>query len=469
MRKIFTRPYIYIPLFFRSLPLIVLLGMMGAMGYGQLVPNTYTPITSANALAPTPSADDQNCGGVIPDGCVTNLANVIGNLEDAATITSLVGATHWIDLQFNETAPAGSYAGFVIAESGLLANIEVSVSNDNDTETVTASSLLSLGIGGNTKVGFYPSIAFDRIRISYTAPVAGSLNVFYAEVMVFEAADPLTCNVPTVMNRPDFPLTVRTDGGALGNVANPENAIDADPNNYATMSALVAGAASLSVKDEVSSYPANTYVGFDIDHTTILSLELLNSITINTYLDGDLVESHTGAGQLAAVGLLSSSASRVGFLTTEEFDEVEISITSLGLNLGSTLVYNAVIQCFTAGPGLTDCNEPNVLTAPEFPLYISERTGISGVLDANSEIIDAGNVIDVNTSNFAQLNFLAAVGSEISLGVRDAVSTYPAGTYVGFDIEKSASLLNLNLLNSLTITSYLDGVQQQSIDRKSVV
>src|SRR5690606_1637714 len=97
--------------------------------------------------------------------------------------------------------------------------------------------------------------------------------------------------------------------------------------------------------------------------------------------------------------------------------------------------YNAIIQCFTAGPALTDCNEPNVLTTPEFPLYISERTGISGILDAQSEIIDAGNVIDVNTSNFAQLNFLAAVGSEISHEFRDAVATDPAGTYVGFDIE----------------------------------
>src|SRR5690606_35210582 len=112
---------------------------------------------------------------------------------------------------------------------------------------------------------------------------------------------------------------------------------------------LLAGSASLSVKDEVSSYPANTYVGFDIENTSLLSLELLDDITITTYLNDAVAETYSGAGQLVSLGLLGSTASRIGFLTTQEFDEGEITNPSGGLNLGTTQVYNAIIQCFTAG------------------------------------------------------------------------------------------------------------------------
>src|SRR5690606_14922414 len=168
------------------------------------------------------------------------------------------------------------------------------------------------------------------------------------------------------------PLTVSTGGSLIGSVTDPENAVDANTTNYASLGVLVEGSASLAIKDEVSSYPANTYVGFDIENTTILSLELLENITIRTYLDGAMAETQAGAGQLASLGLLGSTASRIGFVTTQAFDEVEITISSAGLDLGTTRVYNAVIQCFTAGPALTNCNEPTLLTNPTYPVYISE-------------------------------------------------------------------------------------------------
>src|SRR5690606_21041411 len=220
------------------------------------------------------------------------------SLGSAATIRSALGLSNWIEVQFNETAPAGSYAGFVV-ESGidLLSNVTIQVSDGNDIESVQGSNLLSLGLSGQTKIGFKTTIAFDRIRVTYGG-IAGNLDVYYAEVMKFEAAPPLTCNVPTVMNRPEFPLTVTSSVTGGGTVTNPENAVDENSTNSASLGVLLAGSASLSVKDEVSSYPANTYVGFDIENTSLLSLELLDDITITTYLNDAVAEPYSGAGQL---------------------------------------------------------------------------------------------------------------------------------------------------------------------------
>lgn len=202
----------------------------------------------------------------------------------------------------------------------------------------------------------------------------------------------------------------------------------------------------------------------------MLSLELLGNMTIRTYFEGNPTgDEFSGGTQLAALDLLNSSRTRVGFVTTKKFDEVEIEISSAGLNLGSTLVYNAVIQCFEMGPDLPTCNVPTKLTAPDYPVYISERTGISGLLDANSKIVNAQHVLDGNNSNYAELDFLATVTSEISLGVKDQITDYPAGTFVGFDIENSANILNLELLNSIKITSYLNNTEQESVSGSSLL
>src|SRR5690606_11944973 len=149
---------------------------------------------SNTILAPSPSANEQ-CDGLTITNCVSNLNNVIGSLGSAATIRSALGLSNWIEVQFNETAPAGSYAGFVV-ESGidLLSNVTIQVSDGNDIESVQGSNLLSLGLSGQTKIGFKTTIAFDRIRVTYGG-IAGNLDVYYAEVMKFEAAPPLTCNV----------------------------------------------------------------------------------------------------------------------------------------------------------------------------------------------------------------------------------------------------------------------------------
>src|SRR5690606_24091832 len=120
-------------------------------------------------------------------------------------------------------------------------------------------------------------------------------------------------------------------------------------------------------KDELATYPENTYAGFDIENASILNTQLFDAITISTYLDGVFVESRTGSTELLSVdsGLLvtGSESVRIGFVTTAPFDEVQITLTQLvSLNLGSTRVYGMVLQAFCEG--IINCDEPYVLTNP---------------------------------------------------------------------------------------------------------
>src|SRR5690606_32196359 len=108
----------------------------------------------------------------------------------------------------------------------------------------------------------------------------------------------LACNTPVMATEPDFPLLINgvntgVSGIGVGDVTNINAVIDADDTNFATidMVASVIGSASLSVMDPIGSYPANTYTGFDLETGGLLSLDLLNNITLTTYLDGEEQES----------------------------------------------------------------------------------------------------------------------------------------------------------------------------------
>src|SRR5690606_4103598 len=155
---------------------------------------------------------------------------------------------------------------------------------------------------------------------------------------------------------------------ANGSVDNAIRAIDGDADNYATinLTAGVATSASLSIRDQITDYPAGTYAGFDISNPALLGLGLLDNITITTYLNGNTtpVETISGNANLLGVGssvLAGQGRQTVGFVTTQPFDEVRITLNQvLGVNLGQTRVYGLPLQSFCDGPAL-DCNTPSAL------------------------------------------------------------------------------------------------------------
>ncbi|MCK7590038.1 hypothetical protein M0G43_05580, partial [Subsaxibacter sp. CAU 1640] len=453
--------------------------------------NTEVPV-AVTEVGFTDLSISDNTTGVCVLGCgISNETNIIdANTDNFATVATLVGVgvTHTLrvtDETSGEFFSGGGYAGFLIRNSSvlqadLLDAIVVRTYLDGTQQEVSGGGSLvavnSTLLGTNQYyVGFYTTMDFDAVEISISslAGVLSTTDVYHAVTNSFCAGPALECNTPTVLTKPDFPVRIVEEhtglGGVLGvgSVNDTDNIFDSNLGNYASIDLLagVAATGSIAVKDELTDYPEGTYAGFDIENSTLLNTQLFDAITISTYLDGVFVESRVGTTELLPVssGLLfpGSESVRVGFVTTAPFDEVRITLTQLvSLNLGSTRVYGVVLQAFC--PGTIYCDAPYVLSNPSYPVIINNsRTGIDGIACVACEVDNSQNVISADNSDFAMLNVVAGVASTGSISVKDVLTDYPVGTVAGFVIRDTNDLLEVDLLNSITITTYLDDVQQE--------
>ena len=453
--------------------------------------NTENPVAITNDNF-TDLTVDENTSGLCVVGCgISDASNIIdtdpSNFASVSTLIGL-GVTHTLTVTDNtagEFLESGGYAGFLIEntsviQADLLDAITITTYLDGaQQETNTSTSLLFLDspILGDDQfyVGFYTSMNYDAVEISISslAGVASTTNIYAAVTNRFCEGPELACNTATQLTKPNFPVRAveeHTGNGGLltlGSVNNINNAIDSDTSNYTSIDLLagVAGTASIAYKNEITDYTSNTFAGFDIENTTLLNTQLFDAITISTYLDGVLVESKTGTTELLPVysGLLltGSESVRLGFITTAPFDEVQLSITqTLSLDLGSTRVYGMVLQSFC--PGTINCDEPYVISNPSNSVIINnDNTGTDGVACVACEVDNAMNVISEDNSDYALINIVAGVAGNASISVQDVLVDYPAGTQAGFVIRDTNDLLQADLLNTLTITTYLDGVQQE--------
>lgn len=439
-------------------------------GYAQLSSaacNTFSPL-----INPTFSNLAVTSSQFIGDQ-FSNKANLTNNVtNDAASFTYVIGGSAWIEVKDNSATaanvyPAGSFAGFAVNDNSLLAVAGTSTITtylgNVEQESKSASALISTGIvSGVSRAGFYTTKNFDRIRYSFSALGIGTVSVYYAVVEKFCAASsPLACNTATAMNNPAYPTFVnpdRTGTTGVGTLTTPENAVDANTTNAAGLSVIAIGSSFLSVKDQITDYPAKTFAGFDIENTAVLNLGVFNNLTLKTYLDGTLQETKTASTGLLSVSLLSSSGrQRVGFVSTLPFDEIQITVSAaLSVDLGTTLVYNAVFQTFCDGTELT-CNTPTALTSPSYPVIISTpNTGITGAACVNCQVTNTGNLIDTDPLNHTDIVLTAGLGVSGSIAVKSVEQSYPAGTFAGFDIN-SPSIIGVGVLSGLRIETYLNG------------
>ncbi len=439
--------------------------------------NTFMPITVSafNNLTVTSSqtivsTDEFSNKGRITDASLINSSN----------FSFIIGGSGWIQVKDNNAVntneyPSGSFAGFAVGIGTLsstlgAATITTYLGNDEQ-ESKTTTSLVSGDIAsGISKLGFYTTKNFDRIRFTYTGAIIGSVDVYYPiiEKLCAAPANALACNTPTSLAAPTFPAIINTantgvSGISIGSVNNPINVVDSDPASYAEIAFLlsVGGNASLSVQDKLTNYPAGTYAGFDIQNTSALQANLLGGLTISTYKDGNTTaeESFSGNGLLSlSTSLLSGNTrKKIGFITTKEFDEVKITLNLTGTNLGTTRIYGAVFETFCAGPALV-CNTPTSLTSGlgKYPVFISgSNTGVTGI--SVGSVNNTENAIDSDPATYAEIALLAGVGGSGSISVRDAITTYPAGTFAGFDIN-SPALAGLSVLGGLRIETYFNGI-----------
>lgn len=433
-----------------------------------------------------------NFSGVSVGTITTPEGAVDTSTTTAAQINFTVGLLATANFSVRDvitTYPAGTYAGFDISNTTLLgADLVNTVTiltylNGVRRDSLAGSSLLTvpsslLAGGGRQKIGLVSTLSFNEVRIRITKAAGltiGSTNIHSAVFQSFCAGAPLACNTQTRLSAPAYPVFVNAvNTGITGacvacSISNTDSIIDSNPNTAATLlfTTGVASTGNVSVKDQITDYAAGTFAGFDIQNSGLLTVNALNNITITTYRDGVQKQVRTGGG---ATGLLSagstlltgSSRQVVGFISDSTFDEVKLTINNTAsINLGTTRVYSAIFQNLCAGSVV--CNSSAVLRNPQFPVVIDgSLTGVDNTVCALCVVQNTGNVIDADSSNFALIQVVAGVASPASIAVRDARSAYPAGTYAGFNIRSVGNIIQLNLLNSITISTYRNGAFVES-------
>lgn len=414
----------------------------------------------------------------------SNKANLIdddASFSTAATFGFIVGGSAWLEVKDlsatgGNVYPGGTFAGFVVDDNSLLAAVgTVTIStylgtSNTAVETKTTGSLLTTGIlSGKSKVGFYTASSFDRIRITYSGLVAGSLSVYAPLVERFCAGPALSCNTPTTLTAPTYPVFVDPantgfSGVNVATITNSDNAINASTSDFASVNLLLsAGSASFAIKDQVTDYPVGAFAGMDIASTNLLNAGVLSGLTISTYLNGTATgQSVTGASLLSVGSSILSGTGRqvIGFIATAPFDEIKLTLSGVNA-LGTTNIYGAVFESFCAGASLT-CNTLTPVTNPDQPVYVDgANTGIGALACVACSVNNSQNVVDSDATNYATIDLTTGVAVSPTFAVANAVDTYPATTFAGFDIQTN-TLLSANVLSTATITLYNNGSAVQT-------
>ncbi len=236
----------------------------------------------------------------------------------------------------------------------------------------------------------------------------------------------------------------------------------------------------MSVRDSLQYYPGGNEVGFVIRYRNngllgLLNVTLLNQLVIRTYRNNTLVETanfSSGTGLLSA-NVLSGSGNgkqRLSFVTTQDFDEVELAYTGV-VTAGATVdVYNAF-----EGPANCpkDCITSLINAGTRSATVVSDEIsplplGASCLLGTISGV---ANVVDADTTgNFATITSTVGLACTRYIEVRaPASTTYIPGTVAGFVVDNGAGILDVSLLGGVTVTTYLNGAAAESISGNSLV
>lgn len=395
-----------------------------------------------------------------------------------------IGSSRFIDLRMPLSVPAGYRAGFVISQSQSVVDISllpaitiVTYLGNTEAERVSGANLLELGVlAGSTdpvQLEFITTKPFDRIRLEINYGLL-NLNVFGGNFRVHYAygvernvlattngflsrfpadlADHYSINDPA---NPDL-ISVCLNTG----VQNPGNAVDEDLSNFATLQTTLGVSCQTSFKvDLEGTAPAGYYAGFVIGYDGLADVDVLNSITLATYLDGVRLES-TNVSNIARLNVLPDGQAFVYFSSTDAFNQVEITVEGLVSVLSTLEVYY--------GFGLEPLAfSPQVVRRSEFP---NPQPNSEYLAFANNTLcVDLGStpcaIINPNLaadneleSNWAEIDVTASVISSYRLRLRINGSG-DGGNRAGVVIGSDAGVLDANALENLTILTYASGVQ----------
>lgn len=422
------------------------------------------------------------------------------NQNDHANLTNLSGIASSAYLTIEnaiQTYPAGTFAGFEIQNANvigleILSNFDVITFNNGEQQEIRRGKALLVSaplfdIGDRKIIGFETTKPFDAIQIRRNQPIGtmlGSTEVYNVVVKKPCEGPAFNCNTPTKITEPDFPVNISLENtGVEGvgcvscSVRGQEHILDSNNDNYATIN-LPAGigvSGSLSVKKSLTPWNAGTFAGFEIANANLSELSLARAVSVTTYNNGVRQESSIDFELLSFKSNLINGSGRkiMGFETTKPYDEVEFRITkATSATLGATQVFGLYVQEFCDLPNM-ECNAFTSVSNPEFPAFInSKNTGINSAACGGCEVSDTQNVIDGDKSTYASIQIAAGALTSGSLSVKMGglgdKNVIGKGNYAGFEIE-NIELVSAELLSVMSLTTYLNGVQQEAISGEGVL
>ena len=430
--------------------------------------NTKTDWTNPNFPVAISNANTGFLTGVCVGCSVNNTDNVISaSTSDFATLTIAAGvgtkgAVAVKDVITNYTA--GTFAGFKVGAAGLLqasvaAKVDIITYLEGVPQETYPAVTSTIGINsslidgsGNAILGFVTTKEFDEIKIEYTS-IVGALftsQIYGAVIERFCVSADLTCNTETKLTNPAFPVVVNSKNTGISgvltvgsSVSNSDAILTESDTDFASLN-LVAGAldysASIAVQNVLETYPIGTYAGFNIESSTLLDVGLLKGYSIEAYNNGVKTETFSSDSGLIlanSVLLTGSNRSAVGFVSTQEFDEVRLVVSNpiVGVNVGIVKVYNAFVRKVCSVPIQCDATYYLNEGATGFPVIInSQNTGIDGVACVGCSVSDTQNVISNSTTDYATISTAVGVLNKPSIAIKDILNTFPIGSVAGFAI-----------------------------------
>ncbi|GAB3830117.1 T9SS type A sorting domain-containing protein [Hymenobacter jeollabukensis] len=422
--------------------------------YAYAVPaNVVTTATGYLSRLTAASASDYVAtasGGLacLNSGVINPLNAVTPSLTDNATLhVTGVGCKTALQVKLEGSAPAGYQAGFVIGSSSLLdlnvlSSLKVKTYKDGVLqETGSAANLLDLKLlpDGKYQVSFRAGQPFDHVELEKTGVLGllDDLQVYYGfgiEPRAFADQEPILSDFAAGQTSGNY----QTGGNCPSCISNPERAADASLSNYAQINfptVSLGGSQRLRLRvngDANAGNRAGVAMSFN---NGLLSTSLLSNVTLRTYAaDGTFLESASGSS-LLSTGLLGGNAQEIGFMTTQDFEWVEVEINN-GIGLGSNA---QIYYAFADDPvqGFPSSITPPTVLPVELRAFQAKAAGSAvelsweTAMEKNSRYfaVERATVAD---GRFAEIGRVPAAGNSTSLrryATRDAeAARLAAGT-----------------------------------------
>lgn len=234
------------------------------------------------------------------------------------------------------------------------------------------------------------------------------------------------------------------------------NIVDDDITNQSTIPAAISAGVGytpiVSVKDLYHIYSAGQKVGFvykdtESNSATLLTLSLLQGLTLTTYLKGVKQESVYAADETSTLklDLLSFNAGStvsdrvLQFDATKPFDEVRMSFTGVSATVASNIAL-AIKYAFVG-------ENPEIRATSEeaFSYYWTGETTPTinkGTFNSLTNVADAEYLVDADTTNSAPFTSELYATSKATVNFNRSI---PIGTEIGF-CYKTVKVASLDLL-----------------------